>query len=256
MIFLMVNKYLKTLFALVALFFAVGAFGQNYPQPQNPHRIVNDFAGVFSASERDALEQKLRTFNDTTSTQIAIATIADLEGVAPSVYATELAHKWGVGKDGKDNGVLILVKPKTSDSKGEVFIAVGYGLEGAIPDAIASRIIRDVIIPQFQNNDMYGGINEATDMLMGLSSGEYTADEMGGSPEALIGLGSIVFIVIMALSFIFADKISNTLGSDSSTSHIPSIFFGMGGGRSSGGFGGGSSFGGGGFGGGGAGGSW
>lgn len=262
MIFLMETRYLKTLFAFVAIFFAFGAFAQNYPQPQNPPRIVNDFAGVFSAAEQQALEQKLRTFNDTTSTQIAIATIADLEGVAPSVYATELAHKWGVGRDGKDNGVLILIKPKTADSKGEVFIAVGYGLEGAIPDAVTSRIVRNVIIPQFQQNNMYGGINDATDVLMGLASGEYTADavvgdEKGGTASIII---FIVLFIIMMIGSSINKKRSHTVDSGSATSHIPPIIFfgspfsgGRGGGGSSGGFGG---FGGGGFGGGGAGGSW
>ncbi|MEG1635190.1 MAG: TPM domain-containing protein [Rikenellaceae bacterium] len=262
----MVTKYFKPFLAFIALFITLGVFAQNYPQPQNPPRIVNDFARVFSDSESQMLEQKLRAFNDTTSTQIAIATVSDLEGVAPSVYATELAHKWGVGRQGKDNGILVLIKPKTRESKGEIFIAVGYGLEGAIPDAVTSRIIRNVIIPRFQQGQMYAGINEATDALIGLASGEYTADEVLGREDSRSAGGFVFFIiafVVMIIMSFFNRKRSHTVGSENSTSHVPPIiFFGSpfsGGGRgsSSGGFGGGfGGFGGGGFGGGGAGGSW
>ena len=150
---------------------------QDLPEPMRPKRIVNDFTQLFSPQQQQALEQKLRNFNDTSSTQIAIVTVPYPTRLRPSDYAQRLAEKWGVGQKGKDNGVLLLIKPKSRTEKGQVAIAVGYGLEGVIPDAIASRIIRNEIIPEFQQNNYYRGINKATDVLMQLAGGEFTAEQ-------------------------------------------------------------------------------
>ena len=141
--------------SVLIFFICITSFlqAQDLPEPMRPKRIVNDFTQLFSPQQQQALEQKLRNFNDTSSTQIAIVTVPTLQGYAPSDYAQRLAEKWGVGQKGKDNGVLLLIKPKSRTEKGQVAIAVGYGLEGVIPDAIASRIIRNEIIPEFQQND-------------------------------------------------------------------------------------------------------
>ena len=80
-----------------------------------------------------------------------------------------MGEKWGIGSEKFDNGILVLLKPKTSDSKGEVFIAVGYGLEGVVPDATAKRIVENEMIPMFRENNMYGGIEKATDVLIDLT---------------------------------------------------------------------------------------
>ena len=112
---------------------------QDLPDPMTPRRLVNDFAGVFTPQQQHALEQKLVAFDRKTSTQIAIVTVGDLGGYAPSEYAQRLSDQWGVGQKGKDNGLLILIKPKTQDSNGEVINAVGYGLEGVVPDITAGR---------------------------------------------------------------------------------------------------------------------
>ena len=141
--------------SVLIFFICITSFlqAQDLPEPMRPKRIVNDFTQLFSPQQQQALEQKLRNFNDTSSTQIAIVTVPTLQGYAPSDYAQRLAEKWGVGQKGKDNGVLLLIKPKSRTEKGQVAIAVGYGLEGVIPDAIASRIIRNEIIPEFQQNN-------------------------------------------------------------------------------------------------------
>ena len=165
--------------SVLIFFICITSFlqAQDLPEPMRPKRIVNDFTQLFSPQQQQALEQKLRNFNDTSSTQIAIVTVPTLQGYAPSDYAQRLAEKWGVGQKGKDNGVLLLIKPKSRTEKGQVAIAVGYGLEGVIPDAIASRIIRNEIIPEFQQNNYYRGINKATDVLMQLAGGEFTAEQ-------------------------------------------------------------------------------
>lgn len=156
---------------------------------------------------------------------------------------------------------MILIKPKKGNEKGQVAIAVGYGLEGVVPDAIASRIIRNEVIPEFQKGRYYAGVDKATNVLMDLTGGEYTADEYakrtgeGGLAWLWIPLG-ILFLIPL---FVKRRKGYTTGGHDKDG--FPPIFFGgFGGGSSFGSFRGGSGsfggFGGGSFGGGGASGSW
>ena len=152
---------------------------QDFPARPVPPRLVNDFAGFLGAGEINALEHKLVAFNDSTSTQIAIVIVKDLNGYDKADYAQRLAEKWGIGQKGLNNGVLILVKPKTPDSKGEVQIAQGYGLEGVIPDLICSEIVDNDILPAFRRGDYYGGLNKATSTIMALARGEYTAAQYG-----------------------------------------------------------------------------
>lgn len=241
------------------------------PDQPYPPRLVNDFASVLTESQRNSLESKLVSFDDSTSNQIAVVTVSTLDGYDASEYATELHRKWKVGTDDKDNGILILVKPKNEDGYGDVFISIGYGLEGAIPDATAKRIINDRMIPHFKDNDYYGAIDSACDKLMELASGEYSDTE----DESLEGLGifSTAFffgLILLFIIFVIHSKKNggggrNGNGGDSggrSNNNGGPIIRG-GGGNLGGGLGGGS-FGGGGFGGfgggmaggGGAGGRW
>lgn len=252
---------MKYFITLIAFFLTISLFGQDFPEPMRPRRIVNDFTGMFTPQQVNALEQKLRHFNDTSSTQIAVVTVPSLEGYDPNDYAQRLAEKWGVGQKGKDNGILLLVKPKSAREKGQVAIAVGYGLEVVVPDAIASRIIRNEIIPQFQNGNYYAGINNATDVLMKLSGGEFTADQYAKNGSGDTGAWVILpFLVVFLVPLFVRRRKGYTTGSHGGGGVPPIFFGGLGGGSSFGSFssGGGSfgGFGGGGFGGGGASGSW
>lgn len=249
---------------LVSILMTISVYGSDFVQPIYG-KMVSDYAGVFSKTELSDLENSLRIFNDTSSTQIAVLTVNDLNGYSVSEYAIRTAEEWGVGQKSKDNGILMLVKPK-NQTKGEIFIAVGYGLEGVIPDALAKRIINQSIIPHFQRNDYYSGVKAGVTNLMKLSSGEFTADSLEGDD---FKFKFIVFLAIIFIYFImslFKRNNSTTIGNDDYNNqhrggYIPPIIF-FGGRGSSGGSGfgsGGSSFGGfggGGFGGGGAGGSW
>ena len=152
---------------------------QEFPEKQYPPRLVNDFAGMLNGQEINSLESKLVAFNDSTSTQIAIVTVGDLMGYEVADYAQQLAEKWGIGQKGLDNGILILIKPRTNESMGQVSIAQGYGLEGAIPDLTCARIIDNEILPAFREGDIYGGLDKATTILMQLASGEFSAEEYG-----------------------------------------------------------------------------
>ena len=255
----------RALTFIAALAFAVAAFA--IPSRPSPARLVNDLAGTFTSRQAEELERVLVAFDDSTSNQIAVVTVKDLEGYEPAEYATRIGLEWGVGSEKFDNGIVILVKPK-DNTAGKVFIAIGYGLEGAIPDAYAKRIINEVMIPHFRNDDYYGGVAEACKVLMKLASGEISElreDEFDADDAGAIA-GAVVTLII--LIFVFVLITQNGGDNTGSGSHRggrtiytgPIITSGRiyGGGSSfGGGFGGGfGGFGGGSFGGGGAGGSW
>jgi uncharacterized protein len=268
------------LFSLGLAILSLGAFAQVPDRPNPPH-LVNDFAKLLNVSQISTLEQQLVTFNNQTSTQIAVVIVPSFEGDI-SMYAYELAHKWGIGQKGKNNGLLILVKPKNA-TKGGVFIATGYGVEGAVPDAVAKRIVQNEMIPRFQNNDYYGGIAAATKVIMDLTKGEYTADqyahkkhkkESSSMPTILFIVFAVIIIVVISSvksSFTTRDHASigqsgipwwiwlTMLGSANRSQQGGFGDFSSGSGGFGGFDGGGDSFGGfggGDFGGGGAGGSW
>jgi uncharacterized protein len=199
------NINIPGLFRILYLFLLITGTlsAQDFPEKPIPPRLVNDFAGILKTQEIKALENKLVAFDDSTSTQIAIVTISDLRVYAVADYAQRLAEKWGIGQKGLDNGMLILIKPKTGESRGQVTISQGYGLEGAIPDITCGEIIDYEIIPAFRKGDYYGGLEKATTTLMQLASGEFSAAEYGkrrksgaeGFAPFIIFL--VIFIIIM-----------------------------------------------------------
>ena len=267
---------LRAIAVLILMTGTMAIFSQDIPEKPNPPRLVNDFAGLLNANEISALEQKLVAFSDSTSTQIAIVIVRDLGGYDKADYAQRLGEKWGIGQKGKNNGVLILVKTKTADSKGEVFITAGYGLEGAIPDLTCEEIVDNEVLPAFRQDEYYRGLDKATSTLMALARGEFTADQYGkrvnkvAGKAAPAGIFVIIFIIIMILRNSGRSNHNNisrsglpfwmllglmNSGRDSHNGSWGGFSGGggFGGGGGGGGFGG---FGGGGFGGGGAGGSW
>ena len=248
------SKYILALVCLLA-----AAMSYAVPSRPDPQRLVNDLARVFTPEQVSRLENTLVAFDDSTSNQIAVVTVKDLEGYDASEYAVRIGLDWGVGSEQFNNGIVLLVKPKTFDSAGQVFIAVGYGLEGAIPDAYAKRIIENELIPHFRNNDYYAGVEAACDVLMKLASGEISeprgADEEDDFFEMIITLfvlGLLIFCIIIVVGQ--GNNNDHNSGGGRRTIYVGPIITS---GRSYGGgssFGGG--FGGGSFGGGGAGGSW
>ena len=226
------------------------------PSPPNPPRLVNDYTGTLSSSQINALEHKLVAYNDSTSTQILVLLVDDLQGYDVHEYATKIGHSWGVGQKDKGNGVVILVKPKKGSEKGQVNISPGYGMEEYVTDATAKRIIENEMIPAFKEGDYYTGINDATDVIMDLCSGKFTQDEYAEGRGYPLWLTILVIIAIVIIFIKFSGGSGqNYSGGGSRTIWIP-MGGGFGGGSfggSGGGFGG---FGGGGFGGGGASGSW
>ena len=126
------------------------------------NQIVTDSARIFTANQLDGLKLKLTNFERETTNQLVILTIRDLGGESIETYANRVFNQNGLGQEGKDNGILILF----SFNDRKVRIEVGYGLEHFITDAIASRIIRNTMIPNFKEEKYYEGINTATDELI------------------------------------------------------------------------------------------
>lgn len=218
--------------------------GQDLPTPQNPPRLVNDFAGVMNRMEVNQLESMLVAYNDSTSTQITIITIQALDGYEIADYANRLYEKWGIGQKGKNNGLLLLV----AVSDREVRIEVGYGLEDRITDALARRIIEQDVLPQFRNGNYAGGLVAASKRIMQLLSGAYTADERIESTGGKTAILLILLLLIIIIGINSRNGGGSNFTGKGRSGYQPPFFFPMGGGGFGGGFGGGG-FGGGGFGG-------
>lgn len=255
------NRHKLTL--LLGLLLVLLCFGTTLkaqlPSPPNPPRLVNDYTGTLTAHQVNILEHKLVAYNDSTSTQILVILVDDLQGYSIEQYATEIGHSWGVGQKGKNNGAVILVKPKKDSERGQVNINTGYGIEEYVTDATAKRIIEKEMIPAFKENDYYTGIDNAVNVIMDLCSGKFTQDEYTNEEGIPTWLIILIFIIIFIILSKFSDNNGQSYsGGGHRTVWIPMGGFGGGGFSGGGSFGGGGfgGFGGGGFGGGGASGSW
>ncbi|MDD5760064.1 MAG: TPM domain-containing protein [Desulfobulbaceae bacterium] len=162
---------------------------------------VNDYAKLFSAETVQQLEQALRTFEETDSTQIAVLTIDSLEGDALEEFSIRTVEQWGVGQRGKDNGVLLLVVK--NDRK--LRIEVGRGLEGVLTDLMAGRIVDLVIRPAFKEGRFDDGVKAGVTAIMQACRGEFTAgprtQRSGGRQEPPSAL-SYLFFGLFITSFL------------------------------------------------------
>ena len=259
---------LVSLLLTLLLLAAPGLRAQTLPPRPNPPRLVNDLAGLLQPEEAAALEAKLVAYNDSTSSQIAVVTVATLDGNDIADYAQKLYESWGIGQKGKNNGILLLVAKQERQAR----VQTGYGLEGAVPDALAKRILSNTLTPAFRQNQYYAGLDRATDQLIALAKGEYKADPAdqprgrSGRDSSGSGIGFWLIIGFIILLVLLRSRGGGGGRGGIGGGFIPPIIFGdFSGGRGvfggGGGFGGGSGggfggFGGGSSGGGGAGGSW
>ncbi|OHA17720.1 MAG: hypothetical protein A2664_03855 [Candidatus Taylorbacteria bacterium RIFCSPHIGHO2_01_FULL_46_22b] len=185
-------------FSLILLgYFVLPQFLHAYTS-LTPTGFVNDFANLLTTDEIELLETQLRAFEASTTNEIALVTINSLEGDTIEGYAVSLFADWGIGKKDQDNGILLLV---AKDDR-KVRIEVGYGLEGAVPDATANQIIQKDILPRFKADDYSGGIQAGIENLIKASQYEYIATEIpSGSFWGLLNENFIVLFV--AIVFVF-----------------------------------------------------
>ena len=169
------NKALLRLTAVLLLGLTAMTAVAQVPARPDPPRLVNDFAGILGDCQW--LEDSLQQIAVETSNQICVVTMNDFGGYDKAMMAYSIGQQWGVGTERHRNGVVILVKPKTEDSKGEAFIATGYGLEGAITDATSTRIVNQEMIPHFKENDYLGGVWAGAQVVRDLATGEYNEED-------------------------------------------------------------------------------
>jgi uncharacterized protein len=238
--------------------------------PPAPEHYLNDYAGLVGAADAQRLDEKLRRFDQETSSQVLVVIYPELPSPSLEDFTVRAAQSWRVGRKKLDNGVVLFVFVKERKAR----LEVGYGLEGALPDAMAHRIIDERLAPAFKAGRYAEGLEAAIDAVLAATRGEYTASpppsEHGGGGSILVLLFLFVpvfFILSSRLRHLPAatyDRAGYDAAGNPWVWGVPGrgrrrrgdFWGGGGGGGWGGGGGGGFSGGGGSFGGGGATGSW
>lgn len=265
-------RYRKASILVLFLFVCGIVLGQfQIPEMPKEQTSVYDYINLLPDGQKNALEQKLIRYSDSTSTQIVVAIINSTEGEDINYLGAQWGQKWGIGQGKEDNGVLVLL----ARNDRRLAISTGYGTEGNLTDAMSKRIIENVILPQFKQDNYYGGLNDGADAIFQVLNGEFDEERTFDNSEGF-PLGSILPIIIFFVIIIILSRrnrrgdgknggkrsgglniwdmiILSNMGRSSGSGSFGGGG-GFGGGSGGGGFGGG--FGGGGFGGGGASGGW
>jgi uncharacterized protein len=188
---------MRTLAALALVAVALLGAAATVAAPAFPGltgRVV-DQAGILPAAARAELEQLLAAHEEATSNQVVVVTVDSLQSHAIEDYGYQLGRYWGIGQEGRDNGVLLIVAP----AERKVRIEVGYGLEGALTDALANNIIRTVILPKFRAGDMAAGTVEGARAILQVIEGTYQPlPERRGGAEGRYDnfMGLFIFLLI------------------------------------------------------------
>ena len=189
------------LIALVALL-CNESFAQVPEKPAQASPVV-DLAGIINNDSLvTALNAQLDTLSKKTQNQIVVVTVNDLGGLDAKEFATELGRKWGVGGKRLNNGLVMLIKPRNDKGDGEIGFAVGYGLEGAIPDVFCKRLQTDYMVPHFKDGDYAAGIKAAIDEIVPVILEEYNHSQALASDSGKKkggGNGWFVIAVIAAV---------------------------------------------------------
>ena len=211
---------LLLLFCLIAIIACAGkVFALEVPDFRG---YVNDYANMISPQSKLEIERALQSFDMTDSTQIAVLTIKSLEGDSLEDFSIRTVDKWGIGRKGKDNGVLLLVVKDDRKTR----IEVGRGLEGVLTDLAAGRIIDNVMNPLFKANRFDDGFKAGIVAIVKTTRGEYTADKglrrsgRGNHPPPFL---AYIFFGILIISFL--GRASKPLGMLAGAIMLPAAAF-------------------------------
>ncbi len=193
-------RFLKASILLLFLCSTSIGWGQfTIPEKPQLQTSVYDYVSLLSKSDKEALEQKLIRYSDSTSTQIVVVIFASTEGEYINYLGAQWGEKWGIGQAEKDNGVLILV---ANDDR-KIAINTGKGTEGALTDALCNRIISMIIVPEFREGDYASGLNKGADAIFQILNGEFqNALEGNEAPSNNTGKAAFVFIFVAFVIFI------------------------------------------------------
>jgi len=201
-------RLLRLIWLVLASLAAFGAVSASAALPARPEGPILDAANIIAPADEAALDAKLRAYDRATGRAIIVATVPSLDGQDIVSYAQELAESWGIGGQESENGVLLLVAP----AERELRIATARGVQERLTDIMSGRIIRDVIVPRFKQDDYSGGIVAGVDAIIqqldmdpaqakAIEEAEKArqAQQDGGSAH----IGSAIFWIVMIVFFIF-----------------------------------------------------
>ncbi|MBA4396843.1 MAG: methanol dehydrogenase [Syntrophus sp. (in: bacteria)] len=170
---------------------------------------VNDYANMISPGTRAQLEQELKDFELSDSTQAVILTVESIEGDVLESFSIRVAETWKIGRKGKDNGVILLVAKRERKTR----IEVGRGLEGKLTDLTAGRIVQLVINPQFKRGDFDGGFLSGIRAVIDATRGEFKADQVRRAASTRGVVSSFLpLIVFGAVGLLVLGRMSRPLG--------------------------------------------
>lgn len=168
------------------------------PKLKNPTQAVQDYVNLLSEKERHSLNEKLRKYEDSTSTGIAIAILPTTEDDI-NYQAAQILSQWKIGKKGKNNGVLILMNYQQR----KVAISTGYGVEEYLTDALSKQIISQDMIPSFKTGNYYQGLDKATSSIIEVLSGKFKREPKS---EEFSIFPFLIILIIVVIFIYFASK--------------------------------------------------
>ena len=188
--------FFRTLLVIGALLVSAPvAHAATYPAPVG---YVNDFAHILKAETVQSLEAELTQFDASTTIQVAVVTVPNMGGDYVEHYAPELFKTWGIGTKAKDTGVLLLV----ALNERKIRVEVGYGLEGALPDSVAQKIISDEISPALKAGNYDDGVTAGVHALLAAVQNEYSAP--AGRATSVEDYATLVFFALVLFQWLAA----------------------------------------------------
>ena len=201
----------RAIVLLAGLLCAAGLAAQELQPVPALEARVTDLTGTLTAAQQADLEQKLAAFEQRKGSQIALLMVQSTQPEAIEQYSLRVAEAWKLGRDKPDDGVLLLVAMKDRAMR----IEVGYGLEGALPDITAKRIISDTITPLFRQGDIYGGVSAGLQQIMRVAEGEELPPpdrQWKGRGDRVAGLLPLLFFAVVIGGSILRRIFGRTFG--------------------------------------------
>lgn len=213
----MVLSTLRRIGLAAALFLFCAALIAQVAVPALTSRVT-DLTGTLSAQQRSALEERLAAFEARKGSQLAVLIVPTIKPEAIEQFGIRVAEQWKIGRKGVDDGAILIVALKDR----ELRIETGYGLEGALPDAVAKRIVEEVIVPRFKQGDYFAGIDAGVSRMMAVIEGEALPPPSRTKGTGGAGRGSgggfesflmVAFILVFVVGGILRSVFGRTLGS-------------------------------------------
>ncbi len=219
---------MKIQILLLLLFANLQVFAQDVELPSLSRRVT-DLTGTLSSAEQNSLEQTLSNYESERGSQIVVVLIRTTGDETIEQYSIRLAEAWKIGREGVDDGIIMLFA--MADRK--MRIEVGYGLEGALTDALSKRIITNVIVPEFRSGHFYKGIQRGVDVVISAISGEelppaVSSRSSGSDGNSLRKLVPVLFILSFGFIAGLKSFLSKKIGKGGATGVLGLIIFVLG----------------------------